>query len=69
MSIKITESQIIRDAKKIKTLPSLRSVKALKFKRNRDYNKLVKWIASSSEAIKKEKQDKKELNMIGKVIP
>ena len=65
MSIKITESQIIRDAKKIKTLPSLRSVKALKFKRNRDYNKLVKWIASSSEAIKKATPDKKEVKKIG----
>ncbi len=65
MSIKITESQIIRDAKKIKTLPSLRSVKALKFKRNRDYNKLVKWIASSSEAIKKATPNKKEIKKIG----
>jgi len=65
MSIKITESQIIRDAKKIKTLPSLRSVKALKFKRNRDYNKFVKWIGSSSQALKKATPDKKEVKKIG----
>ena len=65
MTIKITESQIIRDAKKIKTLPSLRSVRALKFKKNRDYNKFVKWIASSSEAIKKATPDKKEVKKIG----
>ena len=65
MTIKITESQIKRDAKKIKTLPSLRSVRALKFKKNRDYNKFVKWIGSSSQALKKATPDKKEIKKIG----
>ena len=65
MTIKITESQIKRDAKKIKTLPSLRSVRALKFKKNRDYNKFVKWIGSSSQALRKATPDKKEIKKIG----
>ena len=65
MTIKITESQIKRDAKKIKTLPSLRSVRALKFKKKRDYNKFVNWIGSSSQALKKATPDKKEIKKIG----
>ena len=60
MAIIVSNSEIIKSARRITTNPSVVSVKALKFNRKRDYSKFIKWIDSSSEELKKIKLPKKK---------
>ena len=53
MSIKISPTAIIREAKRIKTTPSILATKALKFKGKPDCERLVRFIKSSGEELSK----------------
>ena len=53
MSIKISSTAIIREAKRIKTTPSILATKALKFKGKPDCERLVRFIKSSGEELSK----------------
>jgi len=53
MSIKLSSSAIIREAKRIKTTPSILATKALKFKGKPDCQRLVSFIKSSGEELSK----------------
>ena len=60
MAIVVSNSEIIKSARRITTNPSVVSVKALKFNRKRDYSKFIKWIDSSSKELEKIKLPKKK---------
>ena len=60
MAIAVSNSEIIKSARRITTNPSVVSVKALKFNRKRDYSKFIKWIDSSSKELEKIKLPKKK---------
>ena len=53
MAIAVSNSEIIKSARRITTNPSVVSVKALKFNRKRDYSKFIKWIDSSTKELEK----------------
>ena len=53
MSIKLSPTAIIREAKRIKTTPSILATKALKFKGKPDCQRLVSFIKSSGEELSK----------------
>ena len=55
MKVLLTKDQIIKKSRRIRTNPSSSSIKSLKFKRDNDYNRFVKWISSSDVALKKVK--------------
>ena len=60
MAIAVSNSEIIKSARRITTNPSVVSVKALKFNRKRDYSKFIKWIDSSTKELEKIKLPKKK---------
>tara|TARA_B100001996_G_scaffold81424_1_gene60079 strand:- start:1295 stop:2584 length:1290 start_codon:yes stop_codon:yes gene_type:complete len=60
MTIAVSNSEIIKSARRITTNPSVVSVKALKFNRKRDYSKFIKWIDSSTKELEKIKLPKKK---------
>ena len=53
MSIKLSPTAIIREAKRIKTTPSVLATRALKFKGKPDCERLVRFIKSSGEELSK----------------
>ena len=53
MSIKLSPTAIIREAKRIKTTPSILATRALKFKGKPDCERLVRFIKSSGEELSK----------------
>jgi len=53
MSIKLSPTAIIREAKRIKTTPSILATKSLKFKGKPDCERLVRFIKSSGEELSK----------------
>ena len=60
MAITASNSEIIKSARRIKTNPSVVSVKALKFNKKQDYSKFIKWIDSSNKELEKIKLPKKK---------
>ena len=60
MAITASNSEIIKSARRIKTNPSVVSVKALKFNKKQDYSKFIKWIDSSTKELEKIKLPKKK---------
>ena len=60
MAIAVSNSEIIKSARRITTNPSVVSVKALKFNKKADYSKFIKWIDSSTKELKKIKLPKKK---------
>ena len=60
MAITVSNSEIIKSARKIRTNPSVVSVRALKFNKKRDYTTFNKWIEASSKRLEKIKLPKKK---------
>lgn len=66
ISLSISRSKILRDARKIRTNPSINTIRPLTFKRKKDYKKFVKWISNSNDAIEKvDLPDRKRLFRLG----
>ena len=63
--VKLSPTAIVREAKRIKTTPSVLSVRSLKFKGKPDCERLVRFIKSSGEELSKvsipTKRDAKKL--------
>ena len=66
ISLSISRSKILRDARKIRTNPSINTIRPLTFKKKKDYKKFVKWISNSNDAIEKvDLPDRKRLFRLG----
>ena len=59
-TISVSKSEIVKGARKIRTNPSVRSIKKLSFNKKSDYDKFSKWILSSGQVLKRQKLPKKK---------
>jgi len=60
MKVLVSKNLILKKSRKIRTSPSINAVKEYKFGPTRQYNKFVKWIGSSNDALNKVKLPKKK---------